>query len=98
MLNTTSCTSLFAKCMNIGSLERNLKILSPNELKRGQEVQLCKKGKTVRFKPLNMLHTPIRMFLALWFDLELSLLRKVPFRLSLSQNRILDEKTRGGFS
>jgi hypothetical protein len=52
----------------------------------------------VRFKPLNMLHTPIRMFLALWFDLELSLLRKVPFRLSLSQNRILDEKTRGGFS
>jgi hypothetical protein len=37
--NTTSWTNKFAKCTSIGSLECNLKIPSPNELKRGEEVQ-----------------------------------------------------------
>jgi hypothetical protein len=30
---------------------------------------ILKKGKTMRFEPLNMLHTPITMFIALWFAL-----------------------------
>jgi hypothetical protein len=37
-------TNLFAKCMSIGSLYCNLKILSPNELNRGIEIQICEKG------------------------------------------------------
>jgi hypothetical protein len=62
MTNTTSCTNLFAKHMSVGSLKCKLKNSSSNELKQGQEVQHFEKGKTVRFGPLNMLHTPIRMF------------------------------------
>jgi hypothetical protein len=55
--------------MSISSLERNLKILSTNEHKRGLERQLCVKGQNVRFELLDMLRMPIIMFLALWFNL-----------------------------
>jgi hypothetical protein len=55
--------------MSIGSLKCNSKIPSPNELKQGQKVQHFEKGISVRFKPLNMSHKPITMFLAIWFAL-----------------------------
>jgi hypothetical protein len=55
--------------MSIGSLECKLKIPSSDEPKRGQEMNSMKKGKTVRFEPLNMLHVPIIMFLPLWLTL-----------------------------
>jgi hypothetical protein len=32
-----------------------------------RKYNILKRAKTVRFEPLNMLHTSIRMFLALWF-------------------------------
>jgi hypothetical protein len=35
------------------------------ELKRGQKAQIREKGKTMRFEPLDMLHIPFAMFLAL---------------------------------
>lgn len=35
MSNTTLLTNLFTKCMSIGSLRCNWKILSPNDFKRG---------------------------------------------------------------
>jgi hypothetical protein len=59
----------FAKCLSIGSLKRNLKIINPNALRRGLEFIFCEKGKDVRFKALDTLHMAITMFLTLWFDL-----------------------------
>jgi hypothetical protein len=55
--------------MSIGSLKCKLKNPSPNEPKQGPEVRRFVKGNIVRFEPLNILHTPIRMILALWFAL-----------------------------
>jgi hypothetical protein len=69
MSNTISWTNLFAKYMSTRSLVRNLKALSPNELKTGQKVKLEKKGKTMRFEYLDKLHMPFTMFRALVFAL-----------------------------
>jgi hypothetical protein len=69
MTNITFWTNWFAKSMSIGSLKCKLKNPSPNEPKQGPEVRRFVKGNIVRFEPLNILHTPIRMILALWFAL-----------------------------
>jgi hypothetical protein len=36
---------------------------------KARKRNILKKGKTMRFEPLNMLYTPFRMFLALGFAL-----------------------------
>jgi hypothetical protein len=66
MTNTTSWTNWFAMFISIGSHKCNLKIPSPNEARK---CNILERGKTVGFEPLNMLHTPITMFLAFWFAL-----------------------------
>jgi hypothetical protein len=70
MSNTTLWTNLFAKCMSISLLGYNLEVTkSKCYQKRPRNVIVCKKGKTVRFEPLDKLCMPITMFLALVFAL-----------------------------
>jgi hypothetical protein len=61
---------LFAKCMSISSIECNLEVTkSKCAQKRPRNATVGKKGKTVRFEPLDKLDMPITMFLALVFAL-----------------------------
>jgi hypothetical protein len=54
--------------MSTGSLEGNLKVLSPKELKWRLESVTLEKGKTMRFEYLDKLHMPHTMCLALLFE------------------------------